>query len=975
MNPFALSGLLTGITSLVFGYFVYQQGKDKKLNVLWFIFAISVAAWGLGGLWIALAPTETEALWAWRLSFAIGVVWIAPLFYHFVHIFCGLTGKRPLQLAYASAVLFCPLIFTDLFFSGVRYTFSSFYYSVPGHIFPFFFIWWSGLIVYSHYELVKAHRHSSGQKKNQIGYFFLATAVGYSGGSLDYLPIFGVDLYPYGNFAIALYPPIMTYAIVRYRLMDITIVVHKGLAYGLLLAAVLIPISLTIVISERVTPHSVPPLLAGAFILGCGFWVFLKQTQAVTNAMFSLACLAASVWLFGFFMAYSSDSRAEAAFWGKFVYVGVVYIPALFYHFSVSLLGNRVGTRLVASNYFISTVFLLLIPTPYLLNGVHSYFWGYYPKAGLLHPLFLVYFGSICGLGLFQIFRGYEAAMGTNAPDAKRLKTVFWAFVVGYAASLDFAQVYGHEWYPFGGLLASACVALTSYALTRYEASENALLPAQPQLVSYLKALGFVPIYLAVLLLIKLFTGTAHYLLAGVLLATFMAFAGMMAGIQRRVEKAIERMLFKQRHDAYETLIEFSKAMVTILDLSALNSTIMDTLARVLGIEKISVFLLDKEKGQYYLAAAHGLDFDEMKTVTFSSSARLPQHLARTRSIAVLEELRQDQDNPAEQAVLDSLQLLHAELCIPLINKDRLIGFFNFGKRASRSMYSEADLALLTTLAQNAAVALDNAMLYEDLRRSRLLMRRTDRLRSLETIAGGFAHEIRNPLTSIKTFVQLAPERKHDDEFIGHFSQIVHEDVLRIERLIQEILDYARYMEPKFSVENLNDIVSSCLYFVEVKAESKGIMVEKDFARALPAVMLDRQQIKQVLLNLLINAMEAMGDRGGRLTVRTRPLHKSGGDMWAQVEVCDTGPGIAPADLDHIFDPFYTTKHHSEEREGTGLGLTIVHQIVQEHHGYIEVESQLGRGTTFFVNVPIRQPEDLFSRERVEHEKTDSVGR
>jgi signal transduction histidine kinase len=290
-------------------------------------------------------------------------------------------------------------------------------------------------------------------------------------------------------------------------------------------------------------------------------------------------------------------------------------------------------------------------------------------------------------------------------------------------------------------------------------------------------------------------------------------------------------------------------------------------------------------------------------------------------------------------------------------------------------MYSEADLALLTTLAQNAAVALDNAILYEDLRRSRLLMRRTDRLRSLETIAGGFAHEIRNPLTSIKTFVQLAPERKHDDEFIGHFSQIVHEDVLRIERLIQEILDYARYMEPKFSIENLNDIVSSCLYFVEVKAESKNITVEKDYARTLPHVMLDRQQIKQVLLNLLINAMEAMGDRGGRLVLRTRPLRKPGGDQWAQIEVSDTGPGIAQADLDHIFDPFYTTKHHSEEREGTGLGLTIVHQIIQEHHGYIEVESQPGRGTTFYVSLPIRQPDDLFGGEHAEHEKTDSVGR
>src|SRR3989449_11714249 len=112
-------------------------------------------------------------------------------------------------------------------------------------------------------------------------------------------------------------------------------------------------------------------------------------------------------------------------------------------------------------------------------------------------------------------------------------------------------------------------------------------------------------------------------------------------------------------------------------------------------------------------------------------------------------------------------------------------------------------------------------MLYEELKRSQSLVRRTDRLRSLETIAGGFAHEVRNPLTSIKTFIQLTPERKDDPEFIGHFSTVVAEDVARIERLIQEILDYARYMQPKFQEEDVNVIVESCLYFIRIKADSK----------------------------------------------------------------------------------------------------------------------------------------------------------
>jgi signal transduction histidine kinase len=289
-------------------------------------------------------------------------------------------------------------------------------------------------------------------------------------------------------------------------------------------------------------------------------------------------------------------------------------------------------------------------------------------------------------------------------------------------------------------------------------------------------------------------------------------------------------------------------------------------------------------------------------------------------------------------------------------------------------MFSPDDLDLLTTLAQNAAIAIDNAMLYEDLKRSQALMRRTDRLRSLEIIAGGFAHEIRNPLTSIKTFIQLAPERKDDHEFINHFSKVVSEDVDRIERLIQEILDYARYMEPKFTEEDLNDVVNSCLYFIEVKAESKSIAIKKELERDLPHVLLDRQQIKQVLLNLFLNAMDAMSETGGSLSVRSRRLMKDTSEAWVQIEIVDTGTGIAPSDLEHIFDPFFTTKHESGEREGTGLGLTIVHQIVQEHHGYIEVDSIVGKGTTFYVNLPGNPMQAEPHKGRAEHEKTGLIG-
>ena len=405
--------------------------------------------------------------------------------------------------------------------------------------------------------------------------------------------------------------------------------------------------------------------------------------------------------------------------------------------------------------------------------------------------------------------------------------------------------------------------------------------------------------------------------------------------------------------DALKIITDFSRDMGTIAELSVLGERILTGLSQLLQVARAALFLLDKEKDVYHLACSHGFAPDTAPPSSIPVHHQIPAFLSRHQSPVVRAGVdAEDRGGTLGPGVLATLESWRADVCVPLITKNRLIAFCLMGTGPDNDFATVDQADLLMALAQNAANALDNALLYEDLRRSQTLMRRTDRLRSLETIAGGFAHEIRNPLTSIKTFIQLAPERKDDPEFISEFSKVVIDDVHRIERLIQEILDYARYMEPKLTEEDLNEIVCSCLYFVEVKADSCGITIERELASDLPRVMLDRQQIKQVILNLLLNAMDAMSECGGSLTVRTHRLIKPSGEVWVQIEVEDTGPGIPESNLEHIFDPFFTTKHHSGEHEGTGLGLTIAHQIIQEHHGNIQVSSKEGVGTTFYVNMP-----------------------
>jgi signal transduction histidine kinase len=228
-------------------------------------------------------------------------------------------------------------------------------------------------------------------------------------------------------------------------------------------------------------------------------------------------------------------------------------------------------------------------------------------------------------------------------------------------------------------------------------------------------------------------------------------------------------------------------------------------------------------------------------------------------------------------------------------------------------------------------------------------MRRADRLASLGTLTAGLAHEIRNPLVAIKTFTQLLPERLEDEEFRTHFLNIASSEVDRISSLITELLDFARPSDPKLEFEDINHILEGMLLLVSTETKKKQINITKNYSTNLPPIKIDREQIKQVFLNILLNSIEATPEKG-EITVKTRSFEKPGGESYIQIEVTDTGRGIPAEHLEDIFTPFFTTKD-----KGSGLGLSISHQIIQDHRGYMDVESESNKGTSFFINLPLHQ--------------------
>ena len=239
-----------------------------------------------------------------------------------------------------------------------------------------------------------------------------------------------------------------------------------------------------------------------------------------------------------------------------------------------------------------------------------------------------------------------------------------------------------------------------------------------------------------------------------------------------------------------------------------------------------------------------------------------------------------------------------------------------------------------------------------------LQIRRSDRLASLGTLSAGMAHEIKNPLVSIKTFAQLLPERYHDSDFRETFSNLIGHEIERIDSLVNQLLRFARPAKPHLKPMHVHETLEKSLRLVGHRLDQKQIKLTRLFDANVDTIRADSDQLEQVFLNFFINAMDAMKD-GGELSVRTgirageewvSPMAKSNGEPMEvlSITIRDTGEGIRTEDIAHVFDPFFTTKDY-----GTGLGLSVVHGIIQEHGGQIEVESELKKGTAFHILLPL----------------------
>ncbi len=441
--------------------------------------------------------------------------------------------------------------------------------------------------------------------------------------------------------------------------------------------------------------------------------------------------------------------------------------------------------------------------------------------------------------------------------------------------------------------------------------------------------------------------------------------------LRERVEEWVVATLFHERYELVRRLEALRDRTGNVIDPAGLAAVVLDGLVETRRVTHCSLWLLADDRPGYRLLDFRGpppTPFLEPATaralLAASSSGQkaillenIDRRMSELRALlppgptehesrsgrgapaAIAEELKRLSDARAVMATVK------AGICMPFLAGDRVVGFLGCWDERVQEAFASDEIAALLEVADRCALVVENSKLYQQ-------MKEKDRLAALGEMSAGLAHEIRNPLAAIKGAAQyLDPKKLPPDD--REFLEIMIEEVNRLNGVVTQFLDYSRPLKSSLAPTSVNEVLERTFKLLESQTPSH-VKVELELADWAPRVQADAEQLKQVFLNLALNAFQAMPG-GGRLTVSTRVARdelafwREGARRADVVEIrfCDTGPGIPEEARESIFVPFYTTKE-----KGTGLGLAICQRIVKAHQGSIVVRSAVGEGAEFLVSLP-----------------------
>jgi len=398
--------------------------------------------------------------------------------------------------------------------------------------------------------------------------------------------------------------------------------------------------------------------------------------------------------------------------------------------------------------------------------------------------------------------------------------------------------------------------------------------------------------------------------------------------------------------DRMVLLHQIGQALSATLDFSTVVHVALNQIRRIFLPQSVALLRADPETNELYFEQV----LVDVKLVEIPLRLQAGEGLAgwalEQREIVLVKDAQTDpRFSDRADRYLD-IQT-HALMAVPLLTRDSTLGVIEVSS-GEPGTYTNDELNTLQAIASTLAVALENAYLYEELKtalrereQAQAQLVRSEKMAALGRLTASLAHEINNPLQALRSGFHLLLNPKANAEKQQQYLQVANREVERLITIVERVLGFYRPTSDQIEPMMINTVLDETLLLVGKKLEHSGIKVQRRFAAHLPKVDGVSNQLKQVFLNIILNAQQAM-PKGGELTVETG-VNKS----EVRISFQDTGAGIPADQITHLFEPFFTTR-----LDGTGLGLTISYSIVERHNGRIEVESQVGHGSTFTVALP-----------------------
>jgi len=709
-----------------------------------------------------------------------------------------------------------------------------------------------------------------------------------------------------------------------------------------------------------VGPHSLLPLVAFVLNVSLAGLSLLRNPGSRLNRVFAYFASGMALWNFGVFMLRTSPDESSAYFAEIVIHVGIILVPAFYYHFVLIFLDATTRHRpsLVAI-YGLAFVYSLinLTGTSLFMKGVKASYWGWVPDTGPLYMPFFLAFNLAMVYGLVLLGRAQRAVDSSFRRNRGTL-ILLGTIVALTGGFIDFARFIlarafpaADQIYPMGIPANMIFALMLGTSIVRYR------LFAVDVAVKKIAVYGLSGVVLTgglalVTWSIERYFDLEQYSAVWIVIPVGFIMTLLIGPLGQGLEDRIQRMVFSQRHGCYDTLIALSKRMSAILSFNELVDTVIHGLVRGVPLTHAALMIHDPATNSYVTYREETTLEEGVGVESIRADSPIVQWLSSNEGLLVKEEVKL---NPRIARYFETaegeLEAIRASLIVPLRIENALSGILLLGEKLSGEIFDLDELDVLSLLATQAAIALENARLYEGLSRSNASLMEASRLKS--QFLASMSHELRTPLNSIIGFSKVLLNRLDGDltERQEAYIRSVHNSSRHLLELINGILDFSRIEAGKFDMRpetiDLHDLVDECIESSLPLVRDRRLKLEKDVPVELSQVEADRTRIKQVLLNLLSNAIKFTST--GHVLVQVRQESR-----YVHISVADTGIGISQADLTRLFEPFQRLDNPlAQQADGTGLGLAISKKFVELHHGRIWAESRESLGSTFHFTLPL----------------------